>query len=102
MLPSRHVEPFVDLEGRKCLLLLEEPSGLLPGLLALVGFIDHVLVDGDFFVVEEGLQLFVNEADVVGGVLPGNVYVLEHTRLLCHLASSIPYRIILIIEKRDS
>ena len=95
---SRHVESLMDLEGRKGLLLLKEPSGLLPGLFALVGLIDHVLVDGDLFVVEEGLELLVDEVDIVGGVLTGNVDVLEHTGLLCHPASSIPYRIILIYQ----
>ena len=88
----------MNLEGRKRLLLFEESSGLFPCFFSLVGFVDHILVDGYFFFVEERLELLIDEIDIEGWVLSGNIDVLYHISLVAHFLLRFLFRIILNIS----
>jgi hypothetical protein len=74
-------ESFVEEEGPQRLLVVDELSGILPYGFAFDGLIDDIVGEFDVDVVDEGVEVLVDEVEVVLGVLPGEVDVLEH--LLC-------------------
>ena len=85
MIFGGHAESLVILEGRQGNLFLEEDSGFFPGFFPLIGLVDHIFIDGDFFIVEEGVELLVDEIDIIGRKLPGEVDKFYHLSLVAHL-----------------
>ena len=66
------------------MLLFQELSGFLPCLFSLVGFVDHVLADGDFLLIDERVELAVDKVDEVGWELSCDIDELQHFRFLVH------------------
>jgi hypothetical protein len=55
MISGRRVKSLMHLKGREGGLSLEIFSGLFPNFFTLIGFIDHILADWYFLVINEGL-----------------------------------------------
>jgi hypothetical protein len=74
-------QSLVQQEGSQRLLLIYELSCVLPYTFALYRLIDDILGEFDVDIIDKGVEVLIDEVEVVLGVLSGQVDVLEH--LLC-------------------
>jgi len=71
-------QSLMEKERFEWLLLIDELSGVLPHTFALDGLIDDIGGEFHVDVVDEGVEMLIDEIEIVLGVLSGQIDVLEH------------------------